>query len=320
VAVRGIVKQSITLLAAASIAASLVPLFALQWWLFDLFTHFRVQLIVSQLLLVVLLAVSRRPAWTLSIAVCCVLNAYAIKDYLLPSVASLGDVAPAATTGRTLRLMTVNVFGHNDDLRKLFEFMEATSPDVVIIQEYREGIKAQLGRLASSHPYRFELPRRDYWGIALFSRLPLTNVREFPLRGASAIDARLEVDGRPLRVLGVHLTTPLSATRTAQRAAQLDELAAVVNASDDSFAMLGDFNLTPFSPYFTALLARTGLRDALAGNGPSFTWPAFFPLLGIPIDHCLVSQSWRIIDYRRGPDIGSDHYPIVVSIQYSGMS
>ena len=45
------------------------------------------------------------------------------------------------------------------------------------------------------------------------------------------------------------------------------------------------------------------------------TWPTYNPLLWIPIDHCLVSPEIIVTDRQIGPDVGSDHYPIVVDLQ-----
>jgi endonuclease/exonuclease/phosphatase (EEP) superfamily protein YafD len=38
------------------------------------------------------------------------------------------------------------------------------------------------------------------------------------------------------------------------------------------------------------------------------------PVLGIPIDHCLVSEEIRVIAHRRLPAFGSDHYPILAEL------
>jgi endonuclease/exonuclease/phosphatase (EEP) superfamily protein YafD len=75
--------------------------------------------------------------------------------------------------------------------------------------------------------------------------------------------------------------------------------------------LAGDFNTTPWAPGYRALLS-TGLDD----DGRTRTsWPAFLPFALIPIDHVLVSPQLQVISKRRGPRLGSDHYPIVVELR-----
>lgn len=80
--------------------------------------------------------------------------------------------------------------------------------------------------------------------------------------------------------------------------------------------LLGDLNVTPWSKHFQQLLDRTGLLDSSSGYGVQPSWPNFSWLLRIPIDHCLHSSD-IVIDQRKvGPDVGSDHYPIIVDFSF----
>ena len=48
-----------------------------------------------------------------------------------------------------------------------------------------------------------------------------------------------------------------------------------------------------------------------------WSWPNkwSWPAMGIRIDHVLVSRHWRVVDVHAGHDIGSDHRPIVATLQ-----
>jgi endonuclease/exonuclease/phosphatase (EEP) superfamily protein YafD len=41
-------------------------------------------------------------------------------------------------------------------------------------------------------------------------------------------------------------------------------------------------------------------------------------VLRVPIDHLVHSEVISVRDRRLGPDLGSDHFPLVVEIQYNG--
>jgi endonuclease/exonuclease/phosphatase (EEP) superfamily protein YafD len=75
--------------------------------------------------------------------------------------------------------------------------------------------------------------------------------------------------------------------------------------------MAGDFNASPWSHAFSGP-ARAGFHRA-AGLLPG-TWPGGVHWAGIPIDQVLASPHWTLISSRVGPDIGSDHRPMITTL------
>lgn len=81
----------------------------------------------------------------------------------------------------------------------------------------------------------------------------------------------------------------------------------------------GDFNSTPWS-----FARRRDDRDfgLIRRTRALFTWPAEkishnrlpapFPYL--PIDHVYAGPGWATVSVERGPRLGSDHYPVVVTL------
>src|SRR4029077_5177180 len=76
--------------------------------------------------------------------------------------------------------------------------------------------------------------------------------------------------------------------------------------------LMGDFNNTPWSDVQTAFRAATGLDN----HGPMVTtWPAQLPTpLRVPIDSIFVGGGLTLRDLHAGPDLGSDHLPLIVEI------
>lgn len=76
--------------------------------------------------------------------------------------------------------------------------------------------------------------------------------------------------------------------------------------------MLGDFNATPWSRPFRALLQSEALREArdAAGAGLQATWIAGARLpTWLPIDHVLV-RDLAVRGFDRLGENGSDHRPV----------
>ena len=68
-------------------------------------------------------------------------------------------------------------------------------------------------------------------------------------------------------------------------------------------------------PRNKVLEEKAGLRNARKGYGIQPTWPNASRLIGIPIDHILVSAQWDVLSFKVGENIGSDHFPVIVELQ-----
>ena len=82
--------------------------------------------------------------------------------------------------------------------------------------------------------------------------------------------------------------------------------------------VVGDFNLTPWSPYFQRFITGSGLRDARKPRRFDHTWPVTFDNahIGIAIDHSFAHPSLPLVERVIGPDLGSDHMPVTVTFGY----
>ena len=95
----------------------------------------------------------------------------------------------------------------------------------------------------------------------------------------------------------------------------LDALAVARPRLGERVAVCGDFNTVPWSGPFRHLASRSGMTD-LYGDGAwsGYSWPTWTSVLRVPLDNCLVSGGVAVTGHRHGPDIGSDHFPLVVDL------
>ena len=81
--------------------------------------------------------------------------------------------------------------------------------------------------------------------------------------------------------------------------------------------LLGDLNATPWCHAFRKLVTASRLRRTSQGGGLHLSWPVNFLPLRIQIDHCLTSSELAVISQKLGPDVGSDHFPLIAELKFS---
>ncbi|MNL63825.1 hypothetical protein D3C87_1879920 [compost metagenome] len=106
---------------------------------------------------------------------------------------------------------------------------------------------------------------------------------------------------------------PLSAAFARARDQSLVQEAQHLSKKGGLGLMTGDLNITPWARGLFAVDAQ--LRRA---NGMAASWPnAWGGLSVLPLDHVLASSGWQVVGSRTGPDLGSDHRPVVVRLVVS---
>ena len=134
-----------------------------------------------------------------------------------------------------------------------------------------------------------------------------------------AIEARVaRADGRVHRFRRALARADVGAPRRGAQSGAARARGAQRRRSSEPLVVAGDFNVTPYSPYFRDWLAASGLTDSRRGRTLSVSWPATLPWFGIPIDHVAVNDGFTIVSHRRLPDFGSDHYGVVVELALRG--
>ena len=83
--------------------------------------------------------------------------------------------------------------------------------------------------------------------------------------------------------------------------------------------MTGDFNASTWSRGFALVGDPADLINSQRGFGVQPSWPAGNPLVGIPIDHLIHSRELTTIDRHLGESLGSDHFPLIVTIGWAAL-
>lgn len=290
--------------------------FAGRWlWQFELASHFRTQYFVLLTVSTLILLTFRYKWSAVLIGGVALTNLYLLIPLYLPSGDRVKD-------RQKLRVMAINVQAENNQRTRLLKLVQDLNPDFLALFEVD---KSWLG-FAEILTHQFEYSRVDaiegHFGSALFSRYPMnqTELMRFGSISHYAIVAKIIVNDQPFHIISAHVLAPTQRGYFLMRNEQLNNLARAARSIEGPVMLIGDLNLSPWSPYFHDLIEMAILKDSRKGFGIQATWPVGFPLFRIPIDHCLVSQSIQIHNWKRSEDIGGDHFPIVVDFSFDNTS
>jgi endonuclease/exonuclease/phosphatase (EEP) superfamily protein YafD len=273
-------------------------------WLCDLFAHFRVQFFQIALVFIGL------SIWRKNNRLLAAFVLLACLNYALVLPFYFGR--PPAAAQKPARAMLINILASNGNTKQVLEAIQAADPDLLVLEEVTPKWAETLREL--DYPYRLENIRTDCFGIMLLSRVPLskTNTVLVGTAGVPTLIANVHLPQGEISLIGTHPLPPFNGEYSRQRNAQLAALPELVASREKPVLLIGDLNASPWSARFRQLLKDSGLKNSMQGFGFQPSWPAHSRFLRIPIDHMLHSPGIRIHSRQIGPDVGSDHFPVIV--------
>jgi len=316
---RHVVRICVLTLCAIAMATTAAH-FARFGWLPELASHFRAQYLIGALVLLPAFLALHRRVLALAALIVALPNAWFAGPYLMAAMvpaSAANEAAPVAM------LVSLNLYYRNEEYARVRDYLARSNPDILVLSELTPQWVSALRDIRERYPYWMSVDRRSPWGLGVFSRFPLRGARatDLGLGGSVNVLATVALPSGDVQLVAAHLASPTTPSRATRRNAQLGELTALLAnmpASADGRRrrlLVGDLNITPYSPYLRDLLARTGMNDARRAAGLLGTWPAGFLPLQVHIDHCIADPATGVTRVARGPAVGSDHYPVEITLR-----
>jgi endonuclease/exonuclease/phosphatase (EEP) superfamily protein YafD len=291
--------------------------FASSFWLLELLSHFRFQISLAAVIVLTVSMVRRRFGPALMAVFVVAANLVPLLPYAMPGAVD----AQAAQS--SLRVLAANLNLRNSRYRAARTLIETEGPDIVCLLEVTDAWMRGLAELQERYPYSVIRPDEGAYGIALFSRYPIRELEGSPYTEGgvqTAVRVGIEVKKKQVVLTLAHLKAPTSARNSALRNRQIKAIAEMIRKDPGrEHILIGDLNVTPWSPHYRPLEEAAGLRNAARGHGYSPTWPAGFGLMRIPIDHILLSDGIEVVQFRTGAAFRSDHLPVVADLAVVGV-
>lgn len=272
----------------------------------ELASHLRLVYAAAFLAALLVFAIARRWKTFAVLALFCVINLIPIAQLYIP------PAQPAGSVKHELTLLQINLWGgRNSHYDEVAQLIKEKSPDLIGFSEITKVWDAQLSRKLTGYPYRVVEPH--YGGIAIYSRYPLRDPKVMytgKIR-RPRIKTTLELPGDNVTLIMAHTVIPMD--KSGLRNPEMKTLASEARSATLPVIVMGDLNCSPWSFYFSQLLRDGNLRDSEQGFGVQPTWTThIYPL--ITIDHCLISNQFATLARQPGPNVGSDHLPLLVKL------
>lgn len=301
-----------------------LPLIRLDCWQFRIFDYPRVEKLFLLLVLAacwLIIGITDTADWICfgSIIVAAGYLVFVIYPYTPFAPKMIGSIKKEGRT--TVRVLTCNVYQENSNFEKVLQLISNVSPDIVFLVEVDYKWIAAMQPLYKSYPERIEIPKSNTYGMALYSRLPIDRQQINYLidDNIPSIDISVTVDGKAVRIFGLHPTPPVPQENdsSTERDAEILLVGKKVSTIAEPCMVIGDLNDVAWS-YTTSLFLKTShLLDPRRGRGFYNTFHAKWAFMRWPLDHFFVSRHFGLVGLTVHRSVGSDHFPICIEVAFS---
>ncbi|MFO7681539.1 MAG: endonuclease/exonuclease/phosphatase family protein, partial [Chloroflexota bacterium] len=222
----------------------------------------------------------------------------------------------------TWKVMMMNVQELEEAHVEMSAYIQAENPDFLLVLEVDPAWLAVMSHLEEVYPYHLLEPRYSGRGIAFYSKLPWESAAVWDVvqMDRPALIASYYVDDCPLTIVGLHPYPPLNDQMWRLRNEELAQVAAFIRQQPGAAILLGDLNITPWSPTFQDILAVSNLQNGRSKFGFLPTWPVVGSTALLPFDHILTTPDLTITAMETGHPVGADHLPLTANIRFTSES
>lgn len=244
--------------------------------------------------------------------------------WILPYTPFFKREVMTASTGSNdphVRVMACNVLTPNRNAQGLINLVRQHRPDVWVTLETDAWWQQQLQPLEADYPYRIACPLDNLYGMHVYARLPLsdTSISYLVEDDVPSIHASVHVnDELVVRMHFLHPAppSPTENDESTERDVELLMVAKSLEQHDGPVIVTGDLNDVAWSPTTRMFRKISRLLDPRVGRGMFNSFHAQYIFARWPLDHFFHSDHFQVVHVARLPSIGSDHFPVLLELQY----
>ena len=222
---------------------------------------------------------------------------------------------------RQLKIMVSNVLTPNNKMQKLIDLVTQKQPDILITLESDPKWEKALSVIEKDYPFTVKIPLDNLYGMHLYSKLELIDpeVKYLMIDDIPSIHTQLKLQGG--RVIWLYCLHPMppsptEADKSTTRDAELLMVGRHIKEQGQTAILAGDLNDVAWSKTTRRFQRISGLLDPRIGRHFINTFHVKYPFLRWALDHIFHSACFTVVSMERMPSIGSDHFPVLTTLQY----
>ena len=283
------------------------------WWPLDVLADWRFILVAILAVAAVATGFGYSRISAMVFLVAAIVNALLIAPMWL-------EEQPTLTAGDRVRVISIDIGFAPDVRQRVIEWVHTAEGDVVVLANaggtWEPAIEGLPYRIVNDDPGLTS-------GTVVLARngIPVT-VEEVPATlGAVDIAISVPLADRDVTFYAVSVERPVGANASAER---LDAFAAIngtLRRTSAPTVVVGNLEASRWSHAFETISAE--LVNSEDGFGymatyPSFDLPVVGEWFGIPVDHAIYTGPITVTHRRVGPNVGTDHRPLLVDFSPAG--
>ncbi|HBH34161.1 MAG TPA: endonuclease [Psychrobacter sp.] len=220
-----------------------------------------------------------------------------------------------------VKLMVSNVLTPNNNTQALVNLVQQKQPDILITLESGQKWEDALSVIEPDYPYSVKVPLDNLYGMHLYSKLELIDpeIKYLLIDDIPSIHTQVRLtNGEVIWLYCLHPMppSPTEADKSTTRDAELLMVGRHINENNQTAILAGDLNDVAWSKTTLMFQRISGLLDPRIGRFFINTFHVKYPILRWALDHIFHSPCFTLVDIERLPSIGSDHFPVMTTLQY----
>ncbi|OAB79863.1 hypothetical protein ULVI_03750 [Cochleicola gelatinilyticus] len=292
-------------------------------WFFRTADFVRLQSIVIQLILLILLVVFINDYTVFN---CIVLGSIvASMLYQLAKVYPYSSLYPRKKpdfpSDGMVSILAGNILQTNTEYDKFIEEVQKFDPDIVLTMESNKEWEKNLNRLEPTYSHSVKVANEEFYGMHVYSKIPLKNskINFFIEDNVPSIFFEVSVNEKENIFFACLHPAPPSPTEnetSKERDAELMIVGKKIRELKKPVVVCGDMNDVVWSRVTRLFKKMSGMIDPRIGRGFFPTYHAGYWFMRFPLDHLFHTKDLFVGKMIRTKTFGSDHFAMYYEIYH----